>query len=882
MVIEPAPVPIVRAIEGLTYDGTPQALVEADTVSEGRIYYAVTKIGEPEPSKDKYTTTIPEKTDAGQYEVWYEIRGAGETDADVCYVVIAKKKLDNDAHYRGFYYHPHALFGASGMIDISDRFPEGEIITRKNLFFEYVDDYDILERNHLISDGGYHINGIRDDLRLHYSAKKGEEAYPSVDGKPRYVDFIINVRDLKNYENYRMDIVPYFYDECSTNHANIEPLNNSKAPTCMEKGCAGDLWCQDCHAIIRRDIPIDPDAHDFDYSTGEVTKQPTTITLGEHTYHCRHNYDHTITKPDIPVLPSDDGVNYGDFAEDVKSLSGDAVVSQKERVDAATGEVIKTVAVGGDEVSKITKDPKSGKETVESKIWVAGLQGSYAYTGSAIKPSFHVYDGTRKLTEKKDYSFTYKDNKESGTAKILLKFKGNYKGTGEQTVSFAIVPAVLGKDILACDIGVAVKNNAQKPLPALVWASTGKAVSSKFFNVTYDGAESVKKEGTYTATVTSKNKNYEGTTTAKVRVIGKKGTLLSKASVKFTTKSYVYTGSAIVPAKGSYTLKIGGRKLIEGTDYRLARVINNTEPGTATVVFEGIGTSESSPAGTKTATFKITGNRKLQEAGSASDFTYSFSERVPYAKGGAKPALIIKDKDVTLKEGKDYTLSYAKNKAVTNGDKKAEIKVKGKGNYRGSVILKFEITKQSLSAKGITIEVADQFTTKKKLKKPSVTVIDVDGKKLKAKTDYTVGETVTYAQGNTDESGEVFITITGKGNYSDADPVKVSFRYMAASSDLRKTKIIKSISEQPYTGSYVQLGDDDLKEILYTDSKTDPRDLEPGKDFVVSGYKNNIKKGTAKVTLKGIGAFGGTKTLNFKIIEKQGDYKGALIGDKWQ
>ena len=84
------------------------------------------------------------------------------------------------------------------------------------------------------------------------------------------------------------------------------------------------------------------------------------------------------------------------------------------------------------------------------------------------------------------------------------------------------------------------------------------------------------------------------------------------------------------------------------------------------------------------------------------------------------------------------------------------------------------------------------------------------------------------------------------------------------------------------SGSYVQLGDDDLKEILYTDSKTDPRDLEPGKDFVVSGYKNNIKKGTAKVTLKGIGAFGGTKTLNFKIIDKQGDYKGALIGDKWQ
>ena len=162
-----------------------------------------------------------------------------------------------------------------------------------------------------------------------------------------------------------------------------------------------------------------------------------------------------------------------------------------------------------------------------------------------------------------------------------------------------------------------------------------------------------------------------------------------------------------------------------------------------------------------------------------------------------------------------------------------------------------------------------------KAKKPVVILTDADGQKI----DDSI---VSVDYSNNTNAGTATITVTGKGNYSDADPVKVSFRYMAASSDLRKTKIIKSISEQPYTGSYVQLGDDDLKEILYTDSKTDPRDLEPGKDFVVSGYKNNIKKGTAKVTLKGIGAFGGTKTLNFKIIEKQGDYKGALIGDKWQ
>ena len=365
-------------------------------------------------------------------------------------------------------------------------------------------------------------------------------------------------------------------------------------------------------------------------------------------------------------------------------------------------------------------------------------------------------------------------------------------------------------------------------------------------------------------------------------VVGKKASLLSKAKVKFTPNSYAYTGQAIVPETGSYTVKLGGRELAEGTDYRLARVLNNTDPGTATIVFEGMGASENSPLGTKTATFRITGNRKLEEAGDDSAFTYGFSDNVPYAKGGAKPAVTVKDNGVTLKEGRDYTLSYSKNKAVTNGEKKAVVKVFGKGYYKGSVKLYFEITKQSLNAKGITIEAADRFTTLKKLKKPSVTVIDIDGKKLKAGTDYTVGEMDASAAGNTDESGQVFIILTGKGNYSSDDPAKTSFRYMAASANMSRTKTMRSISDQTYTGNLVRLGNADLSGILYTGSRTDPVYLAPGTDFAVSGYKNNKKKGTAKVTLTGLGTYAGTKTLTFRIKEKKGDYKGALIGGDWQ
>ena len=105
---------------------------------------------------------------------------------------------------------------------------------------------------------------------------------------------------------------------------------------------------------------------------------------------------------------------------------------------------------------------------------------------------------------------------------------------------------------------------------------------------------------------------------------------------------------------------------------------------------------------------------------------------------------------------------------------------------------------------------------------------------------------------------------------------------MSAQSNMNKVKMIRSISAQIYTGSAVRLGSKDLSEILYTGSKSAPEYLVYGKDFAVSGYKNNKKKGTAKVTLKGLGSFAGTKTATFRITEKKGDYKGALIGDKWQ
>ncbi len=222
-----------------------------------------------------------------------------------------------------------------------------------------------------------------------------------------------------------------------------------KEKNCTVKGYTGDLYCSLCETLLEKgeNIPIDPEKHDFDFENGTVIREATAYSYGGHTYFCRHNNEHTLTLMDIPPLPTKDGTDHTDLAEDTKDLSGNAALKIDEKT-APDGSHQETVIIGGEKVSDIITDP-DGVETVETKVWIGGLKSSYTYTGSAIKPSFHVYDGTRKLTEKRDYTVSYSDNKNAGPATITVKFKGNYKASKPETVNFTILPAVLGIDIIA-------------------------------------------------------------------------------------------------------------------------------------------------------------------------------------------------------------------------------------------------------------------------------------------------------------------------------------------------------------------------------------------------------------------------------------------------
>ncbi|WP_028510457.1 hypothetical protein [Ruminococcus sp. NK3A76] len=86
------------AIQSLGYTGSPKELVTAGTATGGTMYYAVTdNTATSAPTNDSaWSTTVPSKTDAGNYKVWYIVRGdENHTDTVPAYVEASIAPAEN-------------------------------------------------------------------------------------------------------------------------------------------------------------------------------------------------------------------------------------------------------------------------------------------------------------------------------------------------------------------------------------------------------------------------------------------------------------------------------------------------------------------------------------------------------------------------------------------------------------------------------------------------------------------------------------------------------------------------------------------------------------------------------------------------------------------
>lgn len=568
----------------------------------------------------------------------------------------------------------------------------------------------------------------------------------------------------------------------------------------------------------------------------------------------------------------------------------DYTISYKNNVNASNTAPTISVKGKGNYTGQDTKTFKILPKNIEDADVSAENVSLMYKKNKTQKPDPAVKWNNKKLA-KKDLKMEYPDTiagayQAPGQWNIKVTGEGNYTGTREITLYIAGESAKLTSKLSVKKIPNQIyKGTALTPE---IEVKDGRTVleAGKHYDVSYENNIEI---GTAAIIITGKTDSPEDGKDPEFSYVGEKrvtfnivGTNLSKVKVTGGLESsYEYTGKAIIPVPVlTDTTGNTSKELQVNTDY-IVKYTNNRNAGTATVTFTGIG----GYTGTFKKTFKITAYDMSADE-SASIKIRDLSE-VPYAKGGSRPKPVVTYRmpdgaDVILKEDVDYTLSYKNNSKLYDGSgsdqsKQPTVTVKGKGNYKGSKTASYKIVQQDISK--LTVQADDKLVSTKPNKYQSVPkVIDLDGKALKSGTDYEKTFEYVRLEEKILENGEidivdipigeeellpanttVKITVKAKENGSYTGEISGTYRIIQKSISKASVKV----KEQTYTGKEIK---PDAAEI--TQIRVGKDDLAAGTDYEIIGYSNNIKKGTAKMTIRGLGEYGGTKTVSFKIKAK--------------
>ena len=296
-----------------------------------------------------------------------------------------------------------------------------------------------------------------------------------------------------------------------------------------------------------------------------------------------------------------------------------------------------------------------------------------------------------------------------------------------------------------------------------------------------------------------------------------------------------YSGSALTPKP---TVVLGGKTLVEGTDYQLsyennvnASVLDKTKP--AAVIIQGKGAY----SGSLKKTFTIDQAEVYYAAVAAiSAQQYTGSALTP------KPTITLGGRTLTTS---DYSISYKNNTNVGT----ATVTVTGKGNYTGSKSTTFRINAKTLPSNPVLS--ATSYIYDGKAKTPGVTVKD-GTKTLVNGTDYTV----KYS--NNVNVGTATVTVTGKGNYTGSK--STNFKINAA-------PVGKSIASATVTTSQMIRNANGNVIVPSITVKYGSITLKNGTDYSVEYYLNG--KGSP-VSPKAAGSY----TIK---VKGKGNYSGETI-----
>ena len=443
-----------------------------------------------------------------------------------------------------------------------------------------------------------------------------------------------------------------------------------------------------------------------------------------------------------------------------------------------------------------------------SKMEATLSETNYLYDGTAKEPKVTI----EGLTEGKDYSVSYKNNVNVGTATVTIKGITDFC-SGTITKTFSIEkPSIESLDIkLSQEV---YKYDGEEKRPKV---SIEGLVENLDYRVSYvDNIDPgiakviITGIGAYEGTV-EKTFKIEGEIPSDVIDIS---TLDSKITME---KEFEYTGNAIEP-------KVSIEGLEEGTDY-VVSYSNNVAIGEATVTIKGKGKYR----GSIEKIFNIT---KLD----ISNVAISTSAKREYTGQAITPYPVVGAPHARLGRNKDYTVKFENN--VEPGI--AKIIITGKGKYKGTVEKTFIIYRNLSNIEATLSETSYLYDGTEK--EPKVTIEGL-----------TEGKDYTVSYSNNVNVGTATVTIKGIAPYYTGTITKTF-----------------TISKQDIDTADLNLQVQNLDSI--NNQALNIEDLKEGQDYTVA---YNLDQDSNSITIKGIGNYKGQKTLKATkdtemIVEEDG------------
>ena len=444
----------------------------------------------------------------------------------------------------------------------------------------------------------------------------------------------------------------------------------------------------------------------------------------------------------------------------------------------------KATTVGNYEVVIEPKDDAQnydGRATAQWSIIAADAQiftinlgsTSLVYDGTELKPTVTVKDGSTVLVEGTDYTLTYANNVNVGTATVTATGIGNYTGT--QTKEFSITKADMTITAPAAKEGLVYTTQPQ----ALANAGTVEG-GELFYSLDNQTWAKTVPTGTDAKEYTVYYKieadaNHKAVDPQNFKVTIDKATLtaaqLTESNFIYNQQeqtalvSYVNAGTIVVPAT-SYDVE--GNKATNVGNYEAKMTGKGNFKGEVKVQWSIVAANAN--------LFNITLG--------TTEYTYD---------GNAKtPTVTVKDGEATLVENTDYTLAYTGN---TNAGT-ATVTATGKGNYSGTQTATFTIKPATLTSVTLT-----QTEFQYNLFGPVAQTAEI----AEAKAGNLIVPAAQYeVEGNTQtEPGLYTVTVTGKTNFQGTVTADFVIKDQVVPGDAEKTETGEEVDDVKMTVSVV-------------------------------------------------------------------------------